>query len=98
METPTARTTRSAESPCSSRTRSDGDGRSRTRGAHAGRSAVADALGAAAAGGQPGPDGDQPRAEPSLDAGRAAPRVTLDGETVVGLHNELGYVHTGIEK
>jgi NADH-quinone oxidoreductase subunit D len=24
--------------------------------------------------------------------------VTLDGETVVGLHNELGYVHTGIEK
>ena len=25
-------------------------------------------------------------------------RPTLDGETVVGLHNELGYVHTGIEK
>ena len=24
--------------------------------------------------------------------------ATLDGETVVGLHNELGYVHTGIEK
>jgi NADH-quinone oxidoreductase subunit D len=24
--------------------------------------------------------------------------VTLDGETVVGLRNELGYVHTGIEK
>ena len=24
--------------------------------------------------------------------------TTLDGETVVGLHNELGYVHTGIEK
>ena len=24
--------------------------------------------------------------------------ATLNGETVVGLHNELGYVHTGIEK
>ena len=24
--------------------------------------------------------------------------VTLQGETIVGLHNELGYVHTGIEK
>jgi NADH-quinone oxidoreductase subunit D len=24
--------------------------------------------------------------------------ATLDGETVVGLHNEVGYVHTGIEK
>ena len=65
---------RSAASPCSSRTRSDG--RRRSRASRPGRSSdpVADAVGDGAVERQPGPARDQPRPQPPVHARRAAAR------------------------